>query len=226
MSRKQPRSNRQRDPQDAPDSRNPSAAALALTDAARAWTALVDGWWRQQSAALPPELERAMSATLDQSKALVDMAFAPAARAVSDSPPGANTTRASPPGDPPGAGELSLWRPVIDACLACESSLVGNTGGGDSTQSNEGREYQRAAGAYLNEFVKINSEVAQRLEKKLAASPPTDFRQLHGLVVEEAERAYLDRVSTDKFATLQAALINAMLRLRREMAGTGAVRKA
>ncbi len=225
MSIKQPRSNRHLDAQGAPDSRNPAAAA-ALTDAARAWTALVDGWWRQQSARLPPELERAMSATLDQSKALVDMAFAPAARTVPDSPPGANTAQATTPEDPPPAGDPGLWRPVIDACLACEASLVGNTGGGDSAQSDAAREYRRAAGEYLNEFVQINSEVALRLERKLAASPPTDFRRLHGLVVEEAESAYLDRVSTDNFATLQAAFINAMFRLRREMAEAGTVSKA
>lgn len=225
MSNKQPPSDRHREPQDAPGSRHPSAAALALTEAARAWTALVDGWWRQQSAALPPELDRAMSATLDQSKALVDMAFASAASAVPDSTPGASAAKATPPGAPPAAGELGLWRPVIDACLACEASLVGNADGDDSTQSNEQREYQRAARAYLNEFVQINNEVAQRLEKKLAASPPTDFRQLHGLVVEEAERAYLDRVSTDNFAALQAALINAMFRMRREIARTGAEKK-
>lgn len=166
-----------------------------------------------------------MSATLDQSKALVDMAFAPAASAVPESTPGASAAKATPPGAPPAAGELGLWRPVIDACLACEASLVGNTDGDDATRSNEQREYQRAARAYLNEFVQINNEVAQRLEKKLAASPPTDFRQLHGLVVEEAERAYLDRVSTDNFAALQAALINAMFRLRREIIRTGAEKK-
>jgi hypothetical protein len=191
-------------------SRNSADAGAALAQAARAWTSLVDDWWRQQSAALPPELERAMSAALDQSKALVDLAFAQSAEAVTES--------AAPNEDSSSAGEYGIWQPVIDACRACEASLVGNHGTSDSPWSGPEREYQRAASAYMNEFVGINREVAQRLQRRLAAAPPADFRQLHALVVEEAENAYLDRVSTDRFASLQAAYINAMFRLRKEMA--------
>ncbi len=216
MSSKHPRSNQQHAAGDAPDAGN-SAAAPDLTEAARAWTALVDGWWRQQSAALPPELERAMTSTLDQSKALVDMACAQAARTFTESAAASNPAQFTQPKDSPSVDKLGLWQPVIDACRACEASLVENAGASGSPQSGAASDYQRAAAAYMNEFVQINSEVAQRLQKKLAASPPVDFRQLHDLVVEEAENAYQERVSTDSFAALQAAFINAMFRLRKEI---------
>lgn len=221
MSSERSRSNRQPDPGDKPGAGDPAAAGAALAQAAQAWTALVDDWWRQQSAALPPELKRAMSATLDQFKALVDMAFAQTAGAgtkasAAASPAGETRQQASS-----AAGELGLWQPVIDACRACQAGLVGNAGEGALPRSAAAGDYQRAASAYLNEFVQINGEVARRVQKKLAAGPPIDFRQLHALVVEEAENAYLDRVSTDDFAAFQAAFINAMFRLRREMAGAG-----
>jgi hypothetical protein len=222
MSSRNPPPDRQKQSRGTPRPRDPAAAGAALVQAAQAWTSLVDDWWRQQSAALPPELERAMSATLDQSKALVDMAFAQTARAVTES---AAPTRGAPPEESSAADEFGLWQPVIDACRACESSLLGNGGGSDSPRSGPAGDYQRAASAYLNEFVQINREVAQRLQQRLAASPPADFRQLHALVVEEAENAYLDRVSTDRFAALQAAYINAMFRLRKEMAGAASAEK-
>ncbi len=196
-------------------------AAAAMTEAAQAWTTLLDGWWRQQAKALPPELEGAMGAMLEQSKALVNMAFGQA-RVLAD----ASANPASPRGegsqDPQAVGELGLWQPVIDACRACETSLLGKVGGSDSGQSAAAREYQRAASVYLNEFVQINGDVARRLQKKLASKPPADFRQLHALVVEEVENAYLDRVSTDAFAAVQAAFINAMFRLRQQTAKPGA----
>ncbi len=209
----------QQKPPGAPES--PSAAAAAMTEAARTWTTLLDGWWRQQSEALPPELERALGAMLDQSKALVDMAFGQArARADASAKPASASSDCS--GVPPATGELGLWQPVIDACRACETSLLGTAGGSDSGQTAAAREYQRAASAYLNEFVQINVDVARRLQKKLASKPAADFRRLHALVVEEVENAYLDRVSTDAFAAVQAAFINAMFRLRQETAKSGA----
>jgi len=226
MSSKHPPPDRQQPPHAAPGPGDPAAAGAELVQAARAWSSLVDGWWRKQSAVLPPELERAMSATLDQSKALVDMAFAQTARAVTEAAVPATPRRAAPPEDLPAADEFGLWQPVIDACRACEASLLGNDGGSASPRSGPQRDYQRAASAYLNEFVQINREVAQRLQQKIAATPPTDFRQLHALVVEEAENAYLDRVSTDRFAALQAAYINAMFRLRKEMAEAATADKA
>lgn len=210
MSSKDPSDQRPQKPRATPD---PTDAGAALVQAARAWTSLVDDWWRQQAAALPPELERAMTATLDQSKALVDMAFAQSARAVAKS-----AASPTPPEDSPPTDEFGLWQPVIDACRACEAGLVGKDGASDWPGSRPARDYQGAASAYLNEFVQINREVARRLQRRLADSPPADFRQLHALVVEEAENAYLDRVSTDRFAALQAAYINAMFRLRKEMA--------
>lgn len=187
-----------------------------MADIARSWNTLVDGWWRQQAAVLPPELERAMRATLDQSKALVDMAFSHTA-----APAGPGKAETPVSGDSTAAGEFGLWQPVIDACRACEAGLVGSIGGSESVDSEAARQYQRAAGAYMNEFVQINRDVARRLEKRIVSGPPADFRQLHNLVVEEAESAYLERVSSDDFAALQAAFINAMFRLRRETAGSG-----
>lgn len=221
MPAKDPRPDPQKASPSVPGAPGPAGGAAALTDAARAWSALVDGWWRQQSAVLPPDLERAMTATLDQSKALVDMACAQAATAIAGPPASANPAQARESDDSPAGGEYGLWQPVIDACRACEASLVGITGGRGSKASGAAREYQRAANAYLNEFVQINRDVAQRLQRKIGASPPADFRQLHALVVEEAENAYLDRVSGDAFAARQAAFINAMFRLRREMAEAG-----
>ncbi len=125
-------------------------------------------------------------------------------------------------GDSPAAGGLGLWQPVIDACRACETSLLGKIGKSDSGQTAAAREYQRAASAYLNEFVQINGDVARRLQNKLASKPPADFRRLHALVVEEVENAYLDRVTTDAFAAAQAAYINAIFRLRQATAESGA----
>lgn len=212
MSPNRPPADREKNPRAAPTVPDPAAAGAALVQAAQAWTSLVDDWWRRQSAALPPELERAMSATLDQSKALVDMAFAQAATAVTGS--------AAPADGSSPAGEFGIWQPVIDACHACEAGLVGG-GADDPPRSGPAREYQSAAKAYLEEFAQINREVARRLQARIASSPPADFRQLHALVVEEAENAYLDRVSTDRFAALQAAYINAMFRLRRETGGAG-----
>lgn len=198
-----------------------SGAAAAMTEAARTWTTLLDGWWRQQAAALPPELESAMGAMLDQSKALVDMAFGQArGLAEASAKPASDQSEGSR--DSPATGELGLWQPVIDACRACEAGLLGNVGERHTGQSAAAGEYQRAASAYLNEFVQINGDVARRLQKKLAAKPPADFRRLHALVVEEVENAYLDRVSTDAFAAVQAAFINAMFRLRQETAKSGA----
>lgn len=220
MSSKHPGSNQQHpsgNPQEAPS----AAGNSDLSEAARAWTALVDGWWRQQSAVLPPELERAMSSTLDQSKALVDMACAQAAKAFAESAATAKLAGVTRSRDSRSVDELGLWQPVIDACRACEASLVGKVSGSGSSRSCAASEYQRAAVAYMNEFVQINSEVAKRLQKTLAATPPADFRQLHDLVVEEAENAYQERVSTDSFAALQAAFINAMFRLRKEMTKAG-----
>lgn len=224
MSTKHPRSNRQHASGDSPDAGN-SAAAPDLSEAARAWTALVDGWWRQQSAVLPPELERAMSSMLGQSKALVDMACAQAVRAFAASAAGANPAQVTRSRDSGSVDELGLWQPVIDACRACEASLVGNVDVRGSSQPGAANEYQRAAVAYMNEFVQINSEVAKRLQKKLAIRPPADFRQLHDLVVEEVENAYRERVSTDSFAALQAAFINAMFRLRKETTKASTVDK-
>ncbi len=218
MASKAPGSGPQEKPPGAPEA--PSAAA-AMTEAARTWTTLLDGWWRQQAAALPPELESALGAMLDQSKAMVDMAFGQA-RALADASAKPASARSEGSGDSAAAGELGLWQPVIDACRACETSLLGKIGESDSGQTAAAREYQRAASAYLNEFVQINGEVARRLQKKLASKPPADFRRLHALVVEEVENAYLDRVSTDAFAAVQAAFINAMFRLRQETAKSGA----
>lgn len=192
-----------------------------MSEAARAWTSVLDGWWRQQAAMLPPDLERAMGATLDQSKALVELAVAQSARAVEASFGDPSRSLATPSEALPVAASFGLWQPVIDACRDCETRLVGRAGDSDSPRSSAAREYQRAAGAYMNEFVQINGDLAQRLQKKLALNPPADFRRLHALVVEEAENAYLDRVSTDAFAALQAAYINAMFRLRRETGGAG-----
>lgn len=225
MSPKFPPSGPEQKPRAAPAARNSPAPALALTEAAQAWTALLDDWWRQQSTGLPPELERAMSAMLDQSKALMDMAFAQTARAMTEPPPGATAASATPPRDSPDVGEFGLWQPVIDTCRACEASLVGDAAESATPKSAAAREYQRAASAYLKEFAQINGELAKRLQKELAANPPADFRQLHALVVKEAENAYLDRVSTDSFAARQAAFINAMFKLRREMVDTGTERK-
>ncbi|MDX1529454.1 MAG: poly(R)-hydroxyalkanoic acid synthase subunit PhaE [Gammaproteobacteria bacterium] len=208
----------QEKPPGAPEA--PHAAAAAMTEAAQAWTTLLDGWWRQQARALPPELERPMGAMLDQSKALVNMAFGQARAAADASVKPASARREG--SQDPKAGELGLWQPVIDACRACETSLLGEVGGSDSGPSAAAREYQRAASAYLNEFVQINGDVARRLQKKLASKPPADFRRLHALVVEEVENAYLDRVSTDAFAAVQAAFINAMFRLRQQTARPGA----
>ncbi len=219
MASKAPGSGPQEKPPGAPEA--PSVTAAAMTEAARTWTTLLDGWWRQQAAALPPELESALGAMLDQSKALVDMAFGQA-RALADVSAKPASARSEGSGDPAAAGELGLWQPVIDACRVCETSLLGEVGGSDSGQTAAAREYQSAASAYLNEFVQINGEVARRLQKKLASKPPADFRQLHALVVEEVENAYLDRVSSDAFAAVQAAFINAMFRLRQETAKSGA----
>ncbi len=216
MSAKDSRPGSQAAPRAASGKRNAAGGDAPLTDAARAWTALVDGWWRQQAAVLPPELERAMSATLNQSKALVEMAFAQAAGAMAASSGGPHGAATREPEDAEATGEFGLWQPIIDACRACEASLVGSLGDDTPARSGAGEEYQRAASAYLNEFLQINRDVARRLQAKIAASPPADFRQLHDLVVEEAESAYLERVSSDEFAALQAAYINAMFRLRRE----------
>ena len=160
-----------------------------------------------------------MGAMLDQSKAMVDMAFGQAS-ALAEAPANASAGNAGG-GKSPESDKLGLWQPIIDACRACEASLLGKAGEGGIGQSAAAREYQRAAGTYLNEFVQINADVAQRLQKKLASKPPADFRRLHALVVEEVENAYLDRVSTSAFASVQAAYINAMFRLRQETARPG-----
>ncbi len=199
-----------------------AAGARALTEAARAWSTLVDGWWRQQSAMLPPELERAMTSTLDQSKALVDMACAQAARAAAGSSAAADSSQAQGAEDSSAAGDLGLWKPVIDACREFEADSVGSTADPDKPGSSAEREFRHASWAYLNEFVQINLDVVERLQRRIAASPPEDFRQLHALVVEEAENAYMDRVSGDAFAKRQAAYVNAMFKLRLETTKTKA----
>jgi len=222
MSSKDPGSNQHEEPRGASDAGKHAASAPALTEAARAWTTLVDGWWRQQSAILPPELKRAMTSTLDQSKALVDMACAQAARAAAGSSAAGHSSQAPGAEDLPAAGDLGLWKPVIDACREFEAGLVGSTADPDKPGSSAEREYHQAAGAYLNEFVQINLDVIERLQTKIAASPPEDFRQLHALVVEQAESAYMDRVSGDAFAKRQAAYVNAMFKLRLETTKTKA----
>ena len=218
MASKAPGSGPQEKPPGTPEA--PGAAAAAMTEAARTWATLLDGWWRQQAAALPPELESAMGAMLDQSKALVDMAFGQA-RALAQPTVKPASARSEGSGNSPAAGQSGLWKPVIDACRACEASLLGKVGDSASGQSAAALEYRRAASAYLNEFVQINGDVARRLQKKLASKPPAEFRRLHALVVEEVENAYLDRVSTDAFAAVQAAFINAMFRLRQESVQPG-----
>lgn len=170
---------------------------------------------------LPPELKRAMTSTLDQSKALVDMACAQAARAVAGAPAAGGSNRSPEPEDSTATADFGLWQPVIDACRACEAGLLGSVGESENARPGAAGEYQRAARAYLGEFVQINLDVVARLQKKIAAAPPKDFRQLHALVVEEAENAYLDRVSGDAFAARQAAFINAMFKLRLEMTKAG-----
>ena len=189
-----------------------AAGASALGEAAQAWTEFVDGWWRQQSAMLPTDLRKAMTSTLDQSKALVDMACAQAAAAMSSDHRADKDAAAESgaTGDHPG-----MWQPIIDACRACEADLLGSAGADEHTRSDAVLEYQRAANEYLLEFAQINMDVARRLQRKFSSGAPADFRQLHDLVVAEAEQAYLERVSGDVFAERQAAYINAMFRLRK-----------
>lgn len=196
--------------EDTPSHGQDGAGAIALKDAARAWARLLDQWWRQQSAMLPPDLNRAMTSTLDQSKALVEIVCEQAVRSL------ASPSRAEGAGT---AGGFGPWQPVIDACRELEAGLIGTATGGQQDFDPEAmREYRRAARAYFDEFVQINNDISRRVQQRLAADSPADFKTLHAAVVDEAEATYLERVSGDAFAARQAEYINALFRLRRNAA--------
>jgi len=178
------------------------APTAAVGDALSAWSSLIDGWWRQQSETLPDELRHTMDTMLDQSKAMVSLACglseAKSGRAENDGTDGA-------PADP----TIGLWRPILDALQACEASVL--TGRADAAPSEE---YAAAAGAYLGEFAHLNVEVTRRIRGKLDhLDADVGFVDLHRLILEEAEEAYLAHVSSDAFAGCQAQYINALLRL-------------
>ena len=182
---------------------------------------MVDGWWRQQSKALPPELKRAMTATLDQSKAMVDMACGqttgkPLGRDASDEQAPAEKDLAF-------GGEahhgFGMWQPIVDAFQECqEKVLTAQAHEPPHAASAAMTEYQDASRAYLGEFMQLNAEVMSRMQQTLAnAGSSADLRAVHELVLDKAEEIYLERVSSDSFAKRQARFVNALLRLRRDM---------
>jgi len=191
---------------------------------------MVDGWWRQQSKLLPPDLKRAMTATLDQSKAMVDMACGETAGkplrrdGLDDQAPAEK--------NPAFGGEaldgFGLWQPIVDAFQVCQQKvLTAQAHDPQHSVSAVMTEYQDASRAYLGEFMQLNAELMSRVQQTLAnAGPSADLRVVHELVLDTAEEVYLERVSADSFAKRQARFVNALLRLRRDMAvadpGSGA----
>ncbi len=199
----------------------PPAEMPAISDAARSWAAMVDGWWRQQSKALPPDLQRAITTTLNQSKAMVDMACGqttgkPLAPDGSDE--NAPAEKSLTLGGEAHEG-FGLWQPIVDAFQVCqEKVLTAQAHEPPHTASAAMTEYQDASRAYLGEFMQLNAEVMLRIQQTLAnAGSSADLRAVHELVLDKAEEVYLERVSSDSFAKRQARFVNALLRLRRDM---------
>ncbi len=195
--------------------------AKEIGDAARSWAAMVDGWWRQQSKTLPPDLQRAMTTTLNQSKAMMDMACGqttgkPLAPDGPDENAPAETNLALGGEAHEGFG---LWQPVVDAFQVCqEKVLTAQAHEPSHSDSAAMTEYQNASRAYLGEFKQLNAEIMSRVQQTLAkAGSSADLRAVHELVVDKAEEVYLERVSRDSFAKRQARFVNALLRLRRDM---------
>ena len=134
----------------------------AISDAARSWAAMVDGWWRQQSKALPADLQRAITTTLNQSKAMADVACGqttgnPLAQDGSDENALTETNLALGSETHEGFG---LWQPVIDAFQLCqEKVLTAQAHEPSHSDSAAMTEYQNASRDYLEEFKQLNAEV-------------------------------------------------------------------
>lgn len=202
------------------DGSNAAPDVDAAGNVLNSWTSLVDDWWRQQSASLPDELRRSVRATLDQSKAMWALACGVPAAGPGQTATGTRTESTAGPA-------MAPWQPVLEALRACESNVLSGR-----TEPARSEEYASAYGAYAGEFAKLNLEVSRRIQDRLAQlESDVGFVDLHRLILEAAEDAYLAHVSSDEFARCQARFVNALLRHARmprdgQKPASGAKRKA